>query len=86
MSLQDTAETQLTHEIADRYESFFEASIYVQELHGHVEQLLQAVAQTRSETKLISEEGSNGAERATTLTRKRENLLSTMHLCMVISF
>lgn len=81
--MQDRIETHLTSEIAGRYSSFFEASIYIQELQEDVQQLVGEIVTKRKDMESVVAEAQEGTETAITLRRRKQNLLKTLDLAMV---
>lgn len=81
--LQDSIETYLIHEISARYESFFEASVFVHELKGNVNTLLTQVTEKRKVMDTLVEETKEHAENAVQLKRKRANMTAALKLATV---
>jgi vacuolar protein sorting-associated protein 54 len=76
----DRIETHLTSEIASRYNSFFEASIYIEQLQEDLKSLVDQVAEKRLQTAHVAAEARGASATARTLQRQKQNLLSTLDL------
>ena len=82
-NIQDRIETHLTSEIAGRYSSFFEASIYIQELREDLQRLLEHAAEKRGSMKTVVAGSEEAASTAIALRKRKERLLETLDLAMV---
>lgn len=80
---QDRIETHLTSEIAAKYSSFFEASIYIQELRNDVERLVDEVRSKRAVMGGLGEDTRQGSQTNEVLRNRKENLLHTLELVTV---
>lgn len=81
LSLQlDRIETHLISEIAGRYDSYFEASIYIEELQGDLKRLVDEVAERRLQTAQVAAEARDASATARTLQLQKQNLKSTLDL------
>jgi hypothetical protein len=76
----DRIETHLTSEIAGRYSSFFEASIYIEQLQEDLKHLVDQVAEKRSHTANVAAEAKHASATARMLQRQKQNLLATLNL------
>ncbi|KAH7622162.1 putative Vacuolar protein sorting-associated protein 54, chloroplastic [Nannochloris sp. 'desiccata'] len=81
LSLQlDRIETHLTSEIAGRYDRFFEASIYIEQLQEDLKSLVDEVAERRLQTAQVAAEAKDASATARALQRQKRNLKSTLDL------
>jgi DNA-binding ferritin-like protein len=81
LSLQlDRIETHLTSEIAGRYDSFFEASIYIEQLQEDLKSLVDDVAERRLQTAQVAVEAKDASATTRALQRQKQNLKSALNL------
>ena len=80
---QDAIEVFLVREIAARYDSFFDASGYVQDLGTSVHRLYQQVAEMRARVAALEREAGRGVCVADGLRRQQANMLATLETLKV---
>jgi vacuolar protein sorting-associated protein 54 len=82
-AMQDAIEVFLVREIAARYDSFFDASGYVQDLGSSVHRLYQQVAEMRARVAALAREAGRGVRVADALQRQQANMLATLETLKV---
>ena len=81
---QDRVETHLTTEIAGRYNSYFEASIFIQQLKDDVQQLTEHVIEKRRGMAAVLRQAEGAAATASALCRRKQNLLAALDLVQAV--